>query len=177
MKVRRLRSAMWPGAPLFPAIRGIKQEIVEPKKVVCEDSSKEMVTSPLYLGSGLKRMSSNDTHLSACDYNASESFAGRGGRKKGSAPPPTSVPQSTAVVNLLLSCSPVNREHKRIYLLLQSLNSFSFVVDFVYDDRHRFSPIASSEQGSSMTEKIVSTKSNNERATRAEDFTAFYFKI
>nr|GMD54305.1 hypothetical protein Iba_chr11cCG10890 [Ipomoea batatas] len=71
MKVRRLPSAMWPGAPLFPAIRGIKQEIVEPKKVVCEDSSKEMVTSPLYLESGLKRMSSNDTRLSACDYNAS----------------------------------------------------------------------------------------------------------
>nr|GMD52665.1 hypothetical protein Iba_chr11bCG13800 [Ipomoea batatas] len=71
MKVRRLPSAIWPGAPLFPAIRGIKQEIVEPKKVVCEDSSKETVTSPLYLGSGSKRMSSNDTHLSACDYNAS----------------------------------------------------------------------------------------------------------
>nr|GMD54308.1 hypothetical protein Iba_chr11cCG10920 [Ipomoea batatas] len=67
MKVRRLRSAMWLGAPLFPEIRGIKQEIVEPKKVVCEDSSKETVTSPLYLGSGLKY----DMHLSACDYNAS----------------------------------------------------------------------------------------------------------
>nr|GMD22328.1 hypothetical protein Iba_chr08aCG9770 [Ipomoea batatas] len=53
MKVGQLPSPTWPGAPIIPAVGGIKQEIVEQKEVVNIDSLEKTIPSPFYQESGL----------------------------------------------------------------------------------------------------------------------------